>query len=194
MHLILLNFILLLLLLKPTLQATITIATSHLVLNPQRWAAQTCSNIVATKCCEPPDLNILGFGHGWFRATIVQFNQLPSVSLYLSVWRAQGTGYSCGGPTLGDVVSDGEPSLEYSDASGVGGARYTVWISDANKTVVATSPEVVYPDRIMYGGAIYTELNGEKGIFRSPVGQFIFGVPFSTSIFVFYAIEARRAF
>jgi len=192
MHLILLNFILLLLLPKPTLQATVTIATSHLVFDPQRWAAQTCSNIVATKCCEPLDLNILGFGHGWFRATIVEFNHLPPVPLYLSVWRAQGTGYSCGGPTLDDVVSDGEPSLEYSDASGVGGAWYT--ISNANKTVVTTSLEVVYPDRIMYGGAIYTELKGEKGIFRSPVGQYIFGVPFSTSIFVFYAIEARRAF
>lgn len=181
MHLMLFNFILLLLLPNPTLQSRVTFATSRQISPSQHWAAQTCNNVGVTNCCAPLNLNVPGVGHGWFRASYIQFSNLPPVSLYLSVWRAQGTGYSCKGATAGDETADGGTDIEYSDTSavGLGGAWYTEWVS--NKTVVAASPEVLHPDQVFYQGEIYMEQNKGMGIFYGPNGKLIFGLPFSTS-------------
>lgn len=192
---ILLNFILLLLLPNPTLQTKVTIASSDRVRDQPRWAAQICNNYIATQCCAPLDLEVPGVGRGWFRGTFAQFDQLPALSLYVSVWQAQGKGYTCDGPTVGDDVTDAEPTVLYNDADGVGigGTWYTVWITGANKTVAAANSEVVYPDQIMYDGELYTAMHTVERLFHSPTGRLIFGHPFGTSILVFYAVEARRS-
>lgn len=196
MHLILFNIILLLLLPNPTLQVRVTFTNAHQIPHSQHWAAQACSNVLITECCAPLNLNVPGIGDRWFRATTAHFTHLPPVSLYLSLWRGQGAGYVCRGATLGDEITDGKPNLKYIDTSGfgLGGAWFTQWVSHENKTGVAATPQLVYPDEILYLGALYKEVSEASGIFRNAAGIFIYGLPFGTSILTFHAIQARPPF
>ena len=94
MHLILVNSLLLLLLPNPTLQDKVMYVTSRQIIHSQYWASQTCSNVAATNCCAPLDLNVPGVGRGWFCGMYLRFSQLLPVSLYLSVW--PGKAQDCG--------------------------------------------------------------------------------------------------